>query len=163
MFFRSEFPNAVPNIPKHTAFVVFFRTNLTIIQVKAACDGDNMRIVGELNTNQHSCTALLCSHNTHVSLAYMREHDIEHTIHHRSSSDGTFDKDILNITHSRNYICTGVQLVFRTLLPFYKISLFHFASTMNKTNKNTNTFYSKIYSCCHVYYMDRTNRKKLTV
>lgn len=39
----------------------FFRTNLTIIQVKAACDGDNMRIVGELNTNQHSCTALFCS------------------------------------------------------------------------------------------------------
>lgn len=109
------------------------------------------------------CSALLCSHNTHVSLAYMREHDIEHTIHHRSSSDGTFDKDILNITHSRNYICTGVQLVFRTLLPFYKISLFHFASTMNKTNKNTDTFYSKIYSCCHVYYMDRANRKKLTV
>lgn len=27
------------------------RTNSTIIQVKAACDGDNMRIVAELNTN----------------------------------------------------------------------------------------------------------------
>lgn len=62
----------------HSIRCFFFRTNLTIIQVKAACDGDNMRIVGELNTNQHSCTALLTQHTRftciHAGTRY-RAHD----------------------------------------------------------------------------------------
>lgn len=55
LFFRSDFRFALQTNPAaRERSVVFSLRNSTIIQVKAACDGDNMRIVGELNTS--TCT-----------------------------------------------------------------------------------------------------------
>lgn len=45
----------------------FFQTNSTIIQVKAACDGDNMRIVAELNTNTKTLMPAQTHTHTHTS------------------------------------------------------------------------------------------------